>query len=487
MKKIFFLSIFIMSAFYIQAQINPAISSWLRNTTNATGYNGLPCNVQSVYYTATDVYVCASDIPAYTIGPWQANPNTPSNQNSISKFTLTPSEKIAKTYTGLGAIGMWKNGVHIYNPKDGQYWNGSSFTQGTTNAGYNRNALYFEGASFDGCKGHPGPNGAYHHHVSPSCLYSEGATNVHSPIIGYAADGFPIYGPFAYTNTNGTGAIKRLISSYVLGTSRTNGPPTATYPMGSMCEDYIYTAGAGDLDQYNGRFSVTPEYPTGIYAYFVTIDASGTPQYPFIVGPQYFGTPTTGVSQSIPAGATLYTGATLPLDIYNLTIKLSNTNTTNIFWKVVSEQGIKNYEIQRSNDGSNFTSIYVASVLGLSNYQYDDKNLSNGKYFYRIKTNTVDNKFSYSSIVSLVVNDSKFLLIHNNPAKDMLTIQENDALENRNLDIIDLSGKIVLHTTMGIGITMKSLDIQTLYSGMYVIRVSNGNSSKTSKLIVTRD
>jgi hypothetical protein len=51
-----------------KTQTNPTITSWMINTTNAVGYNNLPCNVQSVYYTLTDVYVSASDIPAYSIG-----------------------------------------------------------------------------------------------------------------------------------------------------------------------------------------------------------------------------------------------------------------------------------------------------------------------------------------------------------------------------------------------------------------------------------
>ena len=491
MKKFLLSTLLVFISILANAQTNPAITSWMRNTTNAVGYNNLPCNVQSVYYTSTDAYVSASDIPAYSIGPWQANPNTPSNQNNISKFTLNPVEKTGtKTNTGLGAIGIWKNGVQIFNPKDGQYWNNatSSFSQGITQNGYNRNALYWEGVSFDNCKGHAGPNGAYHHHISPSCLYSESASTVHSPIIGFAYDGFPIYGPFAFTNTNGTGAIKRLISSYVLGTSRTNGPPVnTTYPMGSMCEDYTYTSGAGDLDQYNGRFSVTPEYPNGIYAYFATVNASGTAQYPFILGPQYYGVVTTGTNQIIPTNAVQYTGSGLPVDIYSFSVRLINTNTANLYWNVGTEQNVKSYQVQRSNNGVDFSTINSVTATGNIAYQSDDKNLSNGKYYYRIQTLDKDGKYNYSSIVTVVIDSKNAMLVHNNPAKDILTIQENDGLVNRSVDIFDMSGKLVLHTNLSIGTTMKTFDIQTLYSGVYVIKVSNGTSFKTSKLVITKD
>ena len=80
---------------------------------------------------------------------------------------------------------------------------------------WQRNAYYFEGDSFDSCSGHPGPNGEYHHHLNPNCLYNSADSSKHSPLIGYAFDGFPIYGPFGYTSGNdSTSAIKRMITGY---------------------------------------------------------------------------------------------------------------------------------------------------------------------------------------------------------------------------------------------------------------------------------
>jgi hypothetical protein len=183
-----------------------------------------------------------------------------------------------------GHIGVWTNGVSIFNPKDGMSYN----NQGV----WNRNALYYEGVSFDDCLGHPAPNGEYHHHVNPTCLYDDTDSLNHSPVIGYAFDGFPVYGAYAFTNTDGTGPIKRMRSSYVLAstTTRNNGPNVnATYPAGCFVEDYVYTAGAGDLDEHNGRFCMTPDYPDGIYAYFVTLDETLYPVYPFVLGPKYYG------------------------------------------------------------------------------------------------------------------------------------------------------------------------------------------------------
>ena len=55
---------------------------------------------------------------------------------------------------------------------------------------------------------------------------------------------------------------------------RADGPLLSDYIAGSFIDDFEYVFQEGDLDQYNGRFCKTPEFPEGVYAYFVSIDAS---------------------------------------------------------------------------------------------------------------------------------------------------------------------------------------------------------------------
>lgn len=285
MKPIYTLGLFLFTN-TLFAQTTPEITSWKINTTQQTGYAGILTNVQKVQYSSNNVYVSTTCIPDYNIGPWTANPNIPVNKDFIFKITRNPIQNTGiLTKTPLGHVGVWSNGVSIFNPKDGMSYN---------NAGvWNRDALFFEGVSFDNCLGHPGPGGEYHHHVNPTCLYNDKDSLNHSPIIGYAFDGYPIYGAYAYTNTNGTGPIKRMKSSFVMntGTTRNKGPVVdASYPLGAFVEDRSFVDGAGDLDIHNGRFCVTPDYPNGTYAYFVTIDANLYPVYPYVIGPTYYGT-----------------------------------------------------------------------------------------------------------------------------------------------------------------------------------------------------
>jgi len=118
----------------------------------------------------------------------------------------------------------------------------------------------------------------------------------HSPILGWAYDGNPIYGPYGFDNINGTGNIRRMVSGYKLTNTAINRPDYTTFPNGFFVDDYIFTAD-GDLDESNGRFCVTPDFPNGIYAYFCTIsdniDASGPfnkfrrPTFPYVIGNEY--------------------------------------------------------------------------------------------------------------------------------------------------------------------------------------------------------
>jgi len=115
----------------------------------------------------------------------------------------------------------------------------------------------------------------------------------HSPILGYAYDGNPIYGPYGYNTTTG-GFIRRLNSSYILNVDLTPGKRPPLFENGFFINDYTYD-GSGDLDQHNGRFAITPEYPNGVYAYFYTIDINASnesvPKYPYVVGPYFYNKP----------------------------------------------------------------------------------------------------------------------------------------------------------------------------------------------------
>lgn len=178
----------------------------------------------------------------------------------------------------------------------------------------------------------------FYYQSDPRLIYTK-EPGKHSPIIGYAFDGNPIYGPFGFSPryqddwnllyTYSKGDIVKLVINevdkyYILTQDeyasispdvnpawrealptevftvmRTSYRLTEvqrenhTLPDGTYIEDFVYQEGLGDLDEHNGRFCITPEYPGGIYAYFVTVDPDdiNLPRYPYIIGPTYYDEP----------------------------------------------------------------------------------------------------------------------------------------------------------------------------------------------------
>ena len=130
---------------------------------------------------------------------------------------------------------------------------------------------------------------------------AEEVSDNHSPILGFAYDGNPIYGPYGFDRIDG-GTIRRMIPGYELNATRQLGPSVGDWELGSFTDDYTFT-NKGDLDKYNGRFCKTPDYPSGTYAYFATIDSSSqqdatfdkyfTPVFPYAVGEAFKSKPDT--------------------------------------------------------------------------------------------------------------------------------------------------------------------------------------------------
>ena len=121
---------------------------------------------------------------------------------------------------------------------------------------------------------------------------AEPSSKTHSPIIGFAYDGNPIYGAFGYEDPlDATTSIIRMTSSYSLNGDRIDGPSKITYPLGTFNNDYTYNHKSGTLDQNNGRFCITPDFPKGTYAYFLTIDSSQVPQFPYVLGDNFYSLP----------------------------------------------------------------------------------------------------------------------------------------------------------------------------------------------------
>ena len=120
--------------------------------------------------------------------------------------------------------------------------------------------------------------------------FKESAANSSNPniskIIGWAYDGNPIYGPYGYSDPEDENStIRKLSSGYVLNTTNVLDRPSS-FSAGFFVEDYQFN-NSGDLDENNGRFGKTPEFPNGVYAYYATVNSSGNTIFPYFIGSKY--------------------------------------------------------------------------------------------------------------------------------------------------------------------------------------------------------
>ncbi len=214
----------------------------------------------------------ANGIPDHETGrfPNRNNPNTIRAQNYVLRVDAAPRIRDRIEILELGKFGIAVNGVP-FDPGAAEYWNRDRRSGwryeaigGTINLGLDKNNAHVQ------------PNGAYHYHGLPTGLIKSWSRDIHSAIVGYAADGFPIYAEYGYVDPkDAASSVTALRASYSVKNGARPGGPGGIYD-GTFVEDYEFIAGAGDLDQCNGRNTVTPDYPDGIYAYFLTA------RFPFV-------------------------------------------------------------------------------------------------------------------------------------------------------------------------------------------------------------
>jgi len=331
-------------------------TTWIngRNNQSQPAFSG----VQEILSSSNWVYIRSTGLGSHIMGPWENGrfPNLPTDQNFIFAIPRHPTVQTERRFNPMGEIGMFVDGVRMFDANDAFSYSHADGEDASPRAGigqgdhlWNRDAYVNERRTFDAALGHQQNWGRYHYHAEPLALryllgdhvdfdattktYHESKTTPtkHSPILGWMQDGYPIYGPYGYSNpTNAANGVRRMVTGFVvrdgkngadnltqtgrrtlpawearehdrattLQNSETGPAVNEQYPLGHYLEDYAYLGDLGkkagrdfDLDELNGRWCVTPEFPHGTYAYFTTIDASGQPVYPYNMGRRYHGNP----------------------------------------------------------------------------------------------------------------------------------------------------------------------------------------------------
>lgn len=227
----------------------------------------------SITYDQQYRYITATGLPDHQTGqfPNAQNPNQIADQNYSFRMPLLPSPAPQViTFNVEYEFGVALNGVP-FDPAAAEWY------RNDPQSGWQREAMgSLLGLDFNNA--HVQPDGAYHYHGLPTSLLSQQDDQTHSQIIGFAADGYPIYARYGFSIPgDATSSVKELTSSYQLKSGVRASGPGGEYD-GTYIQDYVYIPSHGDLDQCNGRTTITPEYPRGTYAYFLTNDFPYVPR-----------------------------------------------------------------------------------------------------------------------------------------------------------------------------------------------------------------
>jgi hypothetical protein len=228
-----------------------------------------------------DVRIIRSNgIPDHQTGqfPGPGNPNTIAPQSYEFRVPLHPKVADKVTPLRMQPFGVAVNGV-VFDPGAAEWWHGDRAWQ------YEPLTMAPLYLGTDASHAHVQPTGAYHYHGIPTALvHALTGDEQKMVIVGWAADGFPIYNDVGHTNAkDASSPLKTLKSSYRVKSGQRPGGPGGKYD-GKFVADYEYVPNLGDLDECNGVFGVTPEYPEGIYHYVLT------EQFPYVPR-AYRGTP----------------------------------------------------------------------------------------------------------------------------------------------------------------------------------------------------
>jgi hypothetical protein len=334
------------------------------NPSNSISGNGIPGQVTVTYTTgSTSWNIVTQSLPGDRQGlgqfPNTLNANTIQAQSLDYTWPYRGGKNLPASGTHskvpYGVLGVSDIGVTLFGPNAGITTAGPNGTTWTVN--------FVEAGVFgeDISGGSPNQSGIYHYVDTRFLPYLGGTIDQqpttqqdgHSIIIGWALDGYPIYGPYGYSDPLRSSSAATLMISGYQATAKANRPASrtlvvngtvttassflvysvsgvvpgmsltgnsittatkvtkisganiytdtpvsirtgevvnASFDLGTLIEDWDYSTNIGaTLDLYNGRYCVTPEYPLGTYAYFATQDSNNIPTFPYLIGPYFYG------------------------------------------------------------------------------------------------------------------------------------------------------------------------------------------------------
>lgn len=178
----------------------------------------------------------------------------------------------------------------------------------------------------------------------------------------------------------------------------------------------------------------------------------------------------------------------LPIGIAYFSGKL-NGNKINLNWETFSEINFKHFEVERSVNGTNYTTIAIVKAKGVGSYDLTDniESLKGRRLYYRLKQVDNDGSFTYSEVFTLHVPLNIAFAVYPNPAKDFIKLQlNNNSIDKINLQITDIAGKVFINQEYSVSNGLVAITTSNLQSGNYLIKAIINGETYYKKIVVVK-
>jgi hypothetical protein len=178
----------------------------------------------------------------------------------------------------------------------------------------------------------------------------------------------------------------------------------------------------------------------------------------------------------------------LPVNFIGLIANRNTDNSVSLKWDVSEEIDVKEYQVERSENGSSFSSVGLVSAKGKSIYTFNNPADPANTIFYRVKSIDIDGRFKYSGVLKLSGNSlnsyADKLSIYPTPAQSQITVAHKKLTRGAKMVITSLDGRTLKTIIPAIGASHTQVDVNGMTPGMYFLRLEDGMGNiETVKLL----
>ncbi len=294
--------------------------------------------------------------------------------------------------------------------------------------------------------------------------------------------GYPVAGTFDVTLANNTNVNIPPLSFQITFSLPTGFAFNTTYP--GVPAGWVYLK-LDDLDATLTPSSTVsgtiPSFVSFSVPFMTTAAVSNQPYLAQInrLLPTYIDN---DQSNNTPSGTVSVSNTVLPVDFVSINATIKNC-AAEVDWKVANQVNLKQYELESSTDGMNFTTGKVVPVNNLNAYSAELPVSGNSTYFYRVKAVDLDGSYKFSAITSVKANcDGKqgaFMMYPNPVLKGKQVILSSTTNESTMYRILDMAGKTVQE-----GRFTGNTSFQINTGGAYIVDLQSASANTKYKLVV---